>query len=176
MIWIFNSSPLIYLNKVGLNWIFECLEGEKIIPAQVYHQVVTRGKIRGDADAIIAEILVKNGTIRVETVEDGFKETLKSLQAELHKGELEVLVLAKNKGGTAILDESIAREVGNIFGIEIHGTLFLIFLMVNKGILEKEEAKDKVNLMIRKGFRLGHEEYLEFLELLENIIDRDSKY
>ncbi len=109
MIWVFNSSPLIYLNKVGLNWIFEYLEGEKFIPAQVYDQVVTQGKIRGDADAIISEILVKNGTIKVLKVENGFKETLKSLQAELHKGELEVLILAKNKGGTAILDESIAR-------------------------------------------------------------------
>lgn len=29
MIWIFDSSPLIYLNKVGLNWVFEQLEGEK---------------------------------------------------------------------------------------------------------------------------------------------------
>jgi len=29
--------------------------------------------------------------------------------------------------------------------------------------------RDKVELMIRKGFRLGHEEYLEFLNLLENV-------
>ncbi len=30
MIWIFDSSPLIYLNKEGLNWIFEQLRGDKI--------------------------------------------------------------------------------------------------------------------------------------------------
>ncbi|KAF5434315.1 hypothetical protein C5S36_05305 [Candidatus Methanophagaceae archaeon] len=30
MIWIFDSSPLIYLNKVGLNWIFEQLAGDKV--------------------------------------------------------------------------------------------------------------------------------------------------
>ena len=40
MIWIFDSSPLIYLNKVGLNWVFELLEGEKIIPIQKYKGVV----------------------------------------------------------------------------------------------------------------------------------------
>jgi hypothetical protein len=51
MIWIFDPSPLIYLNKVGLEWIFEQLEGEKIIPSEVYEQVITQGKIRGDADA-----------------------------------------------------------------------------------------------------------------------------
>lgn len=169
MIWIFDSSPLIYLNKVGLNWVFELLEGEKIIPTQVYEQVVTRGKIRGDADAIISEELVRNEVIKVITVENGFKEMLKSLKEELHEGELEVLALAKNEGGVAILDESIAREVGKVFKIEVHGALFLIFLMVKKGKMRKEEARDKVDLMIRKGFRLGHEEYLEVLNLLENV-------
>lgn len=168
MIWVFDSSPLIYLNKVGLDWIFEQLEGEKFIPAQVYEQVITRGKIRGAADAIISEELVKKGVIKVITVENGFKEMLKSLKDELHEGELEVLALAKNKEGVAVLDESIAREVGRIFKIEVHGTLFLIFLMVGMRQLKKEEARDKVNLMIREGFRLGHEEYLEFLNLLEN--------
>lgn len=51
----------------------------------------------------------------------------------------------------------------------MHGTLFLLFLMVKKGILGKEEVREKVNSMIRQGFRLGHDEYLEFLDLLENI-------
>jgi len=74
-------------------------------------------------------------------VENGFIAVLKSIEAGLHQGELEVLALAKNKGGTALLDERIAREVGRIFGIDIHGTLFLIFLMVKKGILKREEAR-----------------------------------
>ena len=170
MIWIFDSSPLIYLNKVGLNWIFKQLEGEKIIPTEVYKQVVTEGKNQGYADALISEDLVNKGVITVvQVAENGFKEMLKSLEKELHEGELEVLTLAKNKGGVAVLDESIAREVGNVLRIEVHGTLFLIFLMVRKRELKKEEAKNKVDLMIRNGFRLGHEEYQEFLHLLENV-------
>jgi len=169
MIWIFDSSPLIYLSKVGLNWIFERLEGGKFIPTQVYDQVITQGKIRGDADALVSEELVKEGVIKVLTVNDDFKEMLKSLGEELHEGESEVLALAKNKGGMAVLDESIAREVGAVFKIEVHGTLFLIFLMVRTGKLKKEEAMAKVNLMIGTGFRLGHDEYLEFLNLLGNV-------
>ena len=170
MIWIFDSSPLIYLNKVGLNWIFKQLEGEKIIPTEVYKQVVTEGKNQGYADALISEDLVNKGVITVvQVAENGFKEMLKSLEKELHEGELEVLTLAKNKGGIAVLDESIAREVGSVLRIEVRGTLFLIFLMVRKRELKKEEAKNKVDLMIRNGFRLGHEEYQEFLHLLENV-------
>ena len=137
MIWIFDSSPLIYLNKVGLNGVLEQLEGEKIIPTQVYEQVITQGKIRGDADAIISEELVKKGSITVITVENDFKEMLKSLKEELHEGELEVLALAKDKGGVAVLDESIAREVGSVCKMEVHGALLLIFLMVKKGKMSK---------------------------------------
>nr|QNO53278.1 hypothetical protein OJOIIACA_00002 [Methanosarcinales archaeon ANME-1 ERB6] len=169
MIWVLDSSPLIYLNKVGLSWVFEQLEGEKIIPTQVYEQVITQGKSRGDADALVSEELVKKGVVKVVTIKNGFKEMLKSLKEELHEGELDVLALAKAKEGIAILDESIAREVGNVFKIEVHGALFLIFLMVKKGKMINEEARDKVDSMIRKGFRLGHEEYQEFLKMLEDI-------
>ncbi|MEA1865645.1 MAG: DUF3368 domain-containing protein [Euryarchaeota archaeon] len=167
MIWVFDASPLIYLNMVGLDWIFEQLEGEKLIPSEVYKEVVTEGKVRGDADAIISEELVKKGVIKVAAVESDFKELLKSLKDELHEGELEVLAMAKDEGGVAVLDESIAREVGRIFKIKVHGTMFLIFLMVRMGKLGKMEAKAKMDLMINKGFRLGHEQYLEFLNLLD---------
>jgi predicted nucleic acid-binding protein len=167
--WVFDSSPLIHLNKVGLQWIFTHLEGEKIIPQQVYDQVVLQGKERGDADALLSEELVENRILQVVRVENRFIKVLENVETGLHKGELQVLALAKKEGSIAILDESIAREVGKIFGIEVHGSLYLIFLMVREGVLKREEAKDKVNLMIKNGFRLGHEGYLKFLELLETI-------
>lgn len=113
--------------------------------------------------------MVKRGVIKVVFVKNGFNEMLKSLKEELHEGELEVLALAKDKGGVAILDDSIAREVGNVFKIEVHGALFLIFLMVKEGKMRKEEARDNVDSMIRKGFRLDHEEYQDFLKMLEDI-------
>ncbi|MBU7014578.1 MAG: DUF3368 domain-containing protein [Theionarchaea archaeon] len=174
MTWVFDSSPLIYLNKVGLKRIFTDLEGEKTIPPQVYQQVIVNGKMRGEADALIAEELVERGVLQVVEVENGFMKTLKRLEAGLHEGELEVLALAKSRNGIAILDESIARDTATILGIEVHGTLFLVFLMVKWKILKREKARDKVNSMIKKGFRLGHEEYLKFLELLQS--SEDAKF
>ena len=95
MIWVFDSSPLIYLNKVGLQWIFSRLEGDKIVPLQGYDQVVVQGKARGDADAIISEELIEKGILRVVKVENGFIKTLKPVEAGLHEGELEVLALLR---------------------------------------------------------------------------------
>jgi len=114
--------------------------------------------------------LVEQGVITVVPVESDFKARVSGLRTELHEGELDVLALAhEKKNGTAMLDESIAREVATVFKIEVQGTLFLRFLMVRGGKLQKDEARDKVNLMIHKGFRLGHEEYLAFLQLLQKL-------
>ena len=72
--------------------------------------------------------LVEQGVITVVPVESDFKARVSGLRTELHEGELDVLALAHEKSGTAMLDESIAREVATVFKIEVHGTLFLLFL------------------------------------------------
>jgi len=168
MIWVFNSTPLVYLNKASLSWIFEELEGEKLVPVTVYKQVVVKENEREEADALVTEDLVEKGVLNVVEVENEFKNKLACME-ELHEGEIEVLALAKERGGIAILDDSMARETGEIFGIEVHGSLFLIFLMLRRGKIDGKDAKKKVDLMIRKRFRLDSEAYAEFLRLLEGI-------
>ena len=165
MIFVFDSTPLIYLCKVSLSWIFSEIDGEGLIPTTVFEEVIVKGKERGDADALVVEELIRKGILCVLDVE----KKIKGLNMDLHKGEIEVLSLAKDKGGIAIIDEGIAREIGEIFRIDVHGTFYLMFLMVKRGKLGKEEAKSKINDMIRKGWRIGHEQYLDFINLLDKI-------
>lgn len=166
MKWIFNSTPLIYLSKVSLSWIFEELESEKIIPKTVYLEVVAKGKEKGEIDAFMIDELIKKGVFEVAEVEPiGWLRSVK----ELHRGEIEVLSLAKEKNGVAIVDDSIAREMGEILGVEVYGTLYLIFLMLRRGKIDKRTAIYKVNEMIKKGFRLNVEVYSEFLKLLGGV-------
>lgn len=73
---------------MGLQRIFTDLEGEKIIPPQVYRQVIVNGKMRGEVDALVTEELVKKDVLQVIEVENRFMETLRSIEAELHEGEL----------------------------------------------------------------------------------------
>ncbi|MDI6859741.1 MAG: DUF3368 domain-containing protein [Methanocellales archaeon] len=169
MILVFDSTPLIYLSKVGLSWIFRELSGEILIPKTVFEEMVTEGKKRGDADAFVVDELVKDKILSVVDAGNEFKRKFEGLSAELHPGEIDVLALASAKGAIAIFDESIAREVGDILGIKTHGTFYLIFSMVKKGKLSRKEAKNKVDEMVKKGWRIGHERYLEFMELLERI-------
>ncbi|MFQ6136699.1 MAG: DUF3368 domain-containing protein [Candidatus Hydrothermarchaeales archaeon] len=169
MSWVFDSTPLIYLCKVSLSWIFKELSGEKIIPEAVFEQVVSRGKERGEGDAFLVEQLIKDRVLTVEEVSDGSGTVFKAMEEELHEGEIDVLRLAMEKKGIAITDEGIAREIGEMFGVEVHGTFYLIFLMIAKGKMTKSDAKIKMEEMIKKGWRVGHEQYLEFVELLESM-------
>jgi len=166
VILIFNSMPLIYLSKVSLSWIFEEIKGEKLIPETVYHEVVVKGKERKEIDAFIIDELINKGIFKVVKVKpvDWLKEV-----KELHKGEIEVLSLAKEKNGIAITDDSIAREIGEMLSVKVHGTLYLIFLMLKRGRIDKKTAIDKVNEMIKGGFRLSTEVYSEFLKLVNSI-------
>lgn len=167
MIFVFNSTPLIYLCKAGLDWIFQELDADCIIPEPVYEEVVIRGKQIGSADAFVAEELVKNNVISVRKIEN--KSKFSQLNQELHCGEIGVLSLAKSLDGVAIVDDDIARTAGEILGVEVHGTIYLIFLMIRKGKISREDARAKINKMITDGFWMGHKQYLTILELIDKI-------
>ena len=90
---------------------------------------------RGDADAPIVDGLVKDGVIQVQYAAN--IDHLATLNMELHQGEIEVLCLAETMNGIAIVDDDVARTAGGILEIEVHGTIYLIFLMVKRGKLPR---------------------------------------
>ncbi|NOR49344.1 MAG: DUF3368 domain-containing protein [Methanosarcinaceae archaeon] len=167
MSYIFDSTPLIYLCKSGLDWIFHELGEECIIPESVYNEVISKGKQIGEADAEIAEELVNNGILIVKQAEHSINPV--HLELELHQGEIDVLSIASSLEGLAIIDDDIARTAGEILEVQVHGTIYLIFMMVRKGKLSKKEAKNKLNEMISNGFWMGHKQYLTILELIDGI-------
>lgn len=166
MKYVVDSTPLIYLSKVNLSWIFREL-GEVSIPSKVYDEVVVKGKEKGEADALLVEELINSGNITVEEIK--LSGLFRGLERELHEAEIEVLALAEKKKGIAIIDEGIAREIAEMLGIESHGSLYVLFRKAAEGKLSKEVARRKVDEMIKKGWRIRHEQYLEFLELLESV-------
>ena len=91
------------------------------------------------------------------------------LELELHQGEIDVLSLASRLEGLAIIDDDIGRTAREILEVQVHGTIYLIFIMVRKGKLSKKEAKDKLNEIISNGFWMGHSQYLTILELIDGI-------
>jgi len=160
---VLNSSPLIYLAKVGLLGLLGGLPEAKLIPDGVFDEVVVKGKLRGAPDALLVEKVIQEGIIQVRTLGD--KRSVEDLLKVpgLHRADAQVLLMARELRGTAILDDEKARNVANASGIPNHGTSYLLMMFRRLGMLSKDEVRDKLDEMIRVGWRCSTDAYAEIL-------------
>jgi predicted nucleic acid-binding protein len=166
---IFNSTPLIYIAKVGLSKIFEDLKEEKLTSLSVKREVVDEGKRKGVADAIILEKLFVNNVFRV--VEPRDKEFLSWLLETkgLHVTDAEVLSLARERKGVAVIDDEVARKTAKVYGVSYVGTPYVLVRAVSEGFLTKEKARQAVNDMVSVGWRCSVESYAMIMKALESV-------
>lgn len=164
---VLNATPIIYLCKIGLSKIFKQFPEEKYTTPKVVEEVVGIGKNIGAPDAFIAEELTRKSIIKVRQPKNIEFIKLLSKIPDLHQAEIQVLALARELRGTAIIDESIARDVSRIYTIEAHGTAFLLFRLLYMKKLSKEQVKKAIDRMISEGWRLTAEEYAKLSRELE---------
>lgn len=166
---VFNSTPLIYLAKVGLSKVLEDLKGEKVTSPEVKREVVDEGKRKGVPDAIVLEKLFSSKVFRV--VEPKDKEfLLRLLQTRgLHVSDAEVLALARELDGVAVVDDEVARKTAKVYGIMYVGTPYVLVRAVSEGVITKERAKQAVNEMVFAGWRCSVETYARIMEVLEKV-------
>ena len=166
---VFNSTPLIYLTKVGLSKVFENLKGEKVTSPEVKREVVDEGKREGVPDAIVLEKLFSSKVFRV--VEPKDKESLSRLLKTrgLHVTDAEVLTLAKELDGLAVVDDEVARKTAKVYGIAYVGTLYILVRAVSEGVITRDRARQAVNEMVFAGWRCSIESYAKIMEVLEKV-------
>ena len=166
---VFNATPLIYLTKVGLSKIFEELKDEKLTSPSVKREVVDEGKSKGVADAIILDKLFLKGVFKIAEPKDKiFLESLLQTRG-LHVTDAEVLTIAKECGGTAIIDDEVARKTAKIYGISYAGTPYILAKAVSEEIITREKAKQAINEMIYAGWRCSIETYAKIMETIEKL-------
>jgi len=164
---VFNSTPLIYLAKVGLSKVLEDLKGEKVTSPEVKREVVDEGKRKGVPDAVVLDKLFSSKVFRV--VEPKDKEFLSRLLKTrgLHVTDAEVLALARELDGLAVVDDEVARKTAKVYGIAYVGTPYVLMRAVLEGLVTKEKAKQAVNDMVSAGWRCSIESYAKIMEILE---------
>jgi hypothetical protein len=112
-----NSSPIIYLAKIGKLSLLREYFNTIMVPESVFKECVAEGKDRKEVEAI-----KKAEWIRVAEVQD--KKLVKLLQSSLDDGESEAIALSLESGADLILlDDSDAREKARIYGLTVTGTL-----------------------------------------------------
>jgi predicted nucleic acid-binding protein len=166
---VFNSTPLIYLTKVGLSKVLADLRGEKVTSPEVKREVVDEGKRKGVPDAVVLEKLFDRKVFSVvEPVDREFLSRLLETRG-LHVTDAEVLVLARELDGLAVVDDEVARKTAKVYGIGYVGTAYVLVRAVLEGLVAKERAKQAVNEMVSAGWRCSVETYAKIMEVLEKV-------
>ena len=159
---IFDATPLIYLGKVNLIEIVKHFPEEKYITKSVYREVV-EGKKSGRPEVFLIESLVSSGVFQIKHPAN--KQYINHLRENpnIHEADIDVLALARELNGIALLDDEEARGMAEVEEIEHHGTIYLLLRMWKMKLLTKEEALADLNTMIRMGWRCSTELYAEIL-------------
>jgi len=158
-----NSSPLIYLARLGKLELLRKLFGEVIIPKEVFNEVIVEGKKGGYSDVIAIEKAVEKGWLKVKKAQRKLEEDV----PELDKGEVEVICLAmETKAGLVLMDDASARSVSEALGLNTKGTVYVLLKAYKKGLFTKKETGALLARLIQIGFRLSPEVYSSILESL----------
>jgi predicted nucleic acid-binding protein len=151
-----NATPLIYLTKAGRIDLLEKVFGKVFIPEEVKAEVVDKGKLLGEKDAYVVEKAISEGWLEVLATEDI------EVPLSLDKGERAVLSLAKKlRLKVVLLDEVAARSAARLLDLTPRGTVFVLLKGIEKKEIDLDEFLEVLDQLIRQGFRLKEEVYLE---------------
>ena len=152
-----NTSPLIWLAKIGKITLLKELFGEVILPEEVYKEAVERGLQEGFSDALAIKECIDQGWIKVsELSEREIKLCQKMMEHafEIHLGEAQAIILARKTDALLLMDESSGRAFAETLGLKVRGTLYVVMKALREELLERAEAKDMVLALVGKGFRI----------------------
>jgi predicted nucleic acid-binding protein len=160
-----NSTVLIYLAKIGKLNFLKRLFRKILIPVEVFNEVVIRGKEQQHFDALIVEKAVEEGWIEVKDITAD--EELEDFGID--PDEAQAISLAKSLGVPVLLDQTHARIAARALGLKPRGTIFVLAVVLRKKHLSYEEYLNLLEALVKAGFRMSDEVYLEAVRLGRNV-------
>lgn len=156
-----NSSPIIILAKQGLLDLLEKCFKKVVISECVYDEVMQKNT----PEAIALNKAIKGKWISVQKV-----TLIAGLETKnIGQGEKEAISLAHHHKSLLIIDDDSARKYASIFGVEAHGTFYVIYLACARKLIDKTSAKNLLESMIADGFYVSSELYSRFINLLNTL-------
>jgi predicted nucleic acid-binding protein len=162
-----NATPLIYLAKIGRIDLLGKVFGEVFVPEEVRIEVVDKGKQLGEGDAYVVEKAIKDGWLKVLSVE------ALEIPIKLEPGEIAVLSLSRRQGLREVLvDEISARTAARLMGLIPRGTIYVLLKALEIREVNLSEFLDALSDLVKHGFRLKEEVYLEAVREARNIAEK----
>lgn len=170
-----NTSPLIWLSKIGKIVLLKKLFGEVVIPENVYKEAVERGLQEGFSDALAIKECIDQGWIKISKLSE--RETIlcqKMMEHafEIHQGEAQAIILARRTGELLLMDESSGRAFAETLGLKVRGILYVVMEALRGELLDRTEAKEMVLALVGKGFRIEPKLLVRILREIETFIPR----
>jgi predicted nucleic acid-binding protein len=138
---VFNSSPIIFLIKLGVIEAALDLFDHIDIPSLVYSEI----QQKPDASAEAVEDLIRRN--RVSVLKAKNERFVNALNRRLGKGEAEAIALSIETGtDLVILDDHAARAEAMRLGLSVKGTLGIIRRLMEIGVFVPDREKLFVNL------------------------------
>ena len=134
-IWVVNTSPLVFLSNLGRLELLRHEGREACIPRAVAEEIAEK------PDAAAQAVQAACATwMQVRNVTDQTAVTL--VQAALHKGEAEVIVLAAElHAERLVLDDQDARRFADRCGFKVIGTLGILLAAKQRGVIASLSVK-----------------------------------
>ncbi len=150
--WVLNASPLIVLARIGQEHLFHALADEVVIPRAVAVEIAA-----GSTDDPARQLLTNEQFPIVEAV-----PAPEVLAWDLGAGETAVISYALNEPGwTVILDDAAARKCARSFELRLKGTLAVIILARQRGLISS--ATEVLRSLLNIGFHLDEDTIREAL-------------
>jgi predicted nucleic acid-binding protein len=170
-----NTSPIIWLSKIGRITLLKKLFGEVVIPEEVYKEAVEKGLKEGFSDALAIKECVDQGWIKISKLDEReIKLCQKMVEHafEIHFGEAQAIILARKISALLLMDESSGRAFAETLGLKVRGTLYVIVEALREELLDRAEAKEIVLAVVSKGFRIEPKMLVRILREIETFVPR----
>lgn len=139
-----DPAPLIHLKNIGY---------KLTIPDGVYREL-TKPNTRNKVNSLISQQIFEIANIPIDQEDI---EELKSEFPNLHKGEIEVLIIGKmfleqKKDFCCIIDETPGRNSAKELNLPFHGILGILSKLKDKDIIDNDKHKKYLDDLEREGF------------------------
>jgi len=135
-----NAGPLIVLLKTGKISILKDLFQKVLVTMAVWEEITAKDYEKS--------IFVKMEWIETRKIRN--TELAVLLEKLIGRGEAEAIVLAKELEAVLLMDDAKARKHAKLLNVEVIGTLGLLKLAKNNGLISS--AKKVIDDMLSKGY------------------------
>lgn len=169
---VWNSSPCIYLTRIGA--LDVCLRAYKkvYIPPGVESEVIKRGKEIGAVDAHLLESCVADGRIVVKEIAGRELHNAIAKNPFIHAADAEAIALASELKCVLVMDDPKGVEMAQMMNLQIEPTMTVILIAYSLSLIDFPAAENFLKELLQTRFRIGAGEYekaKEYLHLIQKI-------